>query len=162
MARHGAVCHGLRGSAFVSPEATRYADCVPSVIDPTPESFRALKHDTPPDTAIVMLNLLRFREQAAYPQGSGHEACTGKQAYARYAAHALPAIEAVGGKPIFQGSAVAYPIAPADERWDEVLLVRYPNIAAFFAAIMAPAYQAESVHRSAALADARLICTVVG
>ena len=46
------------------------------------------------------------------------------------------------------------------EQWDEVLLVRYPNIAAFFGMVMAPDYQAESIHRTAALRDARLICTV--
>ena len=131
------------------------------VIDPTKESFRALGKDTPPDTPIVMLNLLRFREQAAYPAGSGHEPCTGAEAYVRYGAHANPAVKATGGEILFKGSAVAYPIALPDERWDEVLLVRYPSINAFFDMVMQPDYQAQSIHRTAALEDARLICTVV-
>lgn len=129
------------------------------VVDPTPESFRALSRDVPADVPIAMLNLLRFREQAAYPEGSGHAACTGREAYARYSAHALPAVAAAGGQVLFSGSALAHPIAPPEERWDEVLCVAYPSVKAFFAMVMAPDYQAQSVHRSAALLDARLICT---
>ncbi|MEM7157546.1 MAG: DUF1330 domain-containing protein [Myxococcota bacterium] len=128
--------------------------------DPTADSFRALKEDTPADTPIVMLNLLRFREQAQYPSGSEHAPCSGAQAYARYGAHALPAVKAAGGEVVFRGRAVAFPVALPGERWDEVLLVRYPSIAAFFGMVMAPDYQAESIHRTAALLDARLICTV--
>lgn len=130
------------------------------VIDPTKESFRALGKNTPPDTPIVMLNLLRFRERAAYPEGTGYEPCSGAEAYVRYGEHANPAVIAAGGEILFKGAAVAYPIALAEERWDEVLLVRYPSIQAFFGMVMAPDYQAQSVHRTAALEDARLICTV--
>ena len=133
---------------------------MPHIIDPTAESFRALGRDTPPDTPVVMLNLLRFHEQAQYPSDSGHAPCSGVEAYARYTAHALPAVKAAGGELVFQARAVAYPVALPGEQWDEVLLVRYPNIAAFFGMVMAPDYQAQSVHRTAALEDARLICTV--
>ncbi|MCB9625932.1 MAG: DUF1330 domain-containing protein [Sandaracinaceae bacterium] len=129
------------------------------VIDPTPESFRSLSRDVPADVPIVMLNLLRFRDEAAYPSGSEHSACSGREAYARYGAHAFSAVKAAGGEVVFAGSALAYPIAPPDERWDEVLLVAYPSVRAFFQMVMAPDYQAQSVHRTAALLDARLICT---
>lgn len=130
------------------------------IIDPTRESFQALKRDTPADTPIVMLNLLRFRERAQYPAGGDHAACSGAEAYARYSAHAGPAVLAAGGEVLYAGAAVAYPVAAPDERWDEVLLVRYPSIGAFFTMVMAPDYQAQSVHRTAALEEARLICTV--
>ena len=119
-----------------------------------------LKRDTPPDTPIAMLNLLRFRSVAQYPSGSGHAPCLGVEAYARYIAHAAPAASAVGGELLYRASAVACPVAPPDERWDEVLLARYPSVAAFFSMVMAPDYQAHSIHRTAALLDARLICTV--
>ena len=128
-------------------------------IDPTPESFRALSRDVPKGVPIVMLNLLRFRDAAAYPDGSGHAPCTGREAYARYGTHAFPAVAAAGGEVLFSGDALAHPIAPPDERWDEVLLVAYPSIGAFFTMVMAPDYQAQSVHRTAALLDARLVCT---
>ena len=133
---------------------------MPRTIDPTPESFRALSRNVPADTPIVMLNLLRFRDKAAYPDGSGHEPASGREAYARYSAHAHPAVQRAGGEVIFAGNAAAHPIAPADERWDEVLLVRYPSVQAFFTMVMAPDYQAQAVHRSAALEDSRLICSL--
>lgn len=128
------------------------------VIDPTPESFRALSRDVPADVPVVMLNLLRYRDAAAYPTDSAHEPCTGREAYARYTAHALAAVAAAGGEVVFHGSALAHPIAPPDERWDDILLVAYPSVGAFLKMVMAPAYQAQSIHRTAALEDARLVC----
>tara|TARA_R110002110_G_scaffold205066_1_gene416679 strand:- start:73061 stop:73474 length:414 start_codon:yes stop_codon:yes gene_type:complete len=131
---------------------------MPVSIDPTPESFSALKRDVPPDTPVVMLNLLRFMEEAAYPPGSEHSPCTGREAYARYSAHAHAAVAEAGGSLVWSGSALSHPIAPPGERWDEILLVRYPSIDAFLGMVMAPDYQKESIHRTAALADSRLVC----
>ena len=37
----------------------------------------------PDDEPVVMLNLLRFRARAEYPEGSGHAPCTGREAYRR-------------------------------------------------------------------------------
>lgn len=50
-------------------------------------------------------------------------------------------------------------IAPKQEQWDLLLLVRYPSSAAFLSMLADPEYQAATVHRSAALADSRLIGT---
>jgi uncharacterized protein (DUF1330 family) len=116
----------------------------------------------PAGVPIVMLNLLRFRPEAAYPPGSPHAPCTGREAYARYTAHALGAVAAAGAEVVFHGSALAHPIAPPDEQWDEILLVAYPSVGAFLQMVMAPDYQAQSVHRTAALEDARLVCTQRG
>ena len=43
-------------------------------IDPTADQVRALR-DAGPDGPVVMLNLLKFREQANYPAGSPHAPC---------------------------------------------------------------------------------------
>jgi uncharacterized protein (DUF1330 family) len=137
-----------------------YDGAMQRVIDPSPESFRALRREAPQGTPVVMLNLLRFREQAEYPEGSAHAPCSGREAYARYGRHAFGAVARAGGEVVFRGDAVSHPIALAGERWDEILVVRYPSIDAFFGMVMAPEYQAESAHRTAALEDARLICTV--
>jgi uncharacterized protein (DUF1330 family) len=51
------------------------------------------------------------------------------------------------------------PIAPKDEQWDLLLLVRYPSAAAFLSMLSDPEYKAATVHRSAALSDSRLIGT---
>ena len=48
-------------------------------------------------------------------------------------------------------------IAPEQEHWDEVLLVRYPSPEAFLAMLADPEYRAATIHRTAALADSRLI-----
>jgi uncharacterized protein (DUF1330 family) len=106
---------------------------------------------------IVMLNMLRFRERAAYLDGSGHGACSGREAYQRYGVRALEHVRAVGGKALFRGAAQLTLIGPQDEPWDEVLLVQYPSPQAFMTMISHPDYLACSVHRTAALEDSRLI-----
>ncbi|MDP5103613.1 MAG: DUF1330 domain-containing protein, partial [Erythrobacter sp.] len=40
-------------------------------IDPSPENFAAFK-DLPRDEPIHMLNLLRYRDHAEYPEGHEH------------------------------------------------------------------------------------------
>lgn len=105
-----------------------------------------------------MVNLLRFRDRARYPHGGSD--CSGREAYARYAAVAAKKVAEVGGSPVFLGAAKACVIAPDDEVWHEVLLIRYPSAAAFAAMLAMPDYLAATVHRTAALEDARLIATV--
>ena len=129
-----------------------------SSINPTPEQFRALFVDVPADVPVVMLNLLRFRARAAYDDGD--RGLTGEQAYARYVREAMPHLEAAGAKVLFTGSARTTVIGPVDEAWDEVLLVEYPSAAKFAAMVTQPAYQALAVHRTAAVADSRLVATV--
>ena len=130
-----------------------------TTVDPDRARLPALLAQLPVDAPIVMLNLLRYRDEAAYPANSGHARCSGREAYARYAAVALRKVTEVGGAPIWMGEAHAALLAPAEERWDEVLLVRYPSIAAFVAMLQQGDYQAATVHRTAALEDARLIAT---
>jgi uncharacterized protein (DUF1330 family) len=109
------------------------------------------------DEPLVMLNQLRFRPRASYPEGSAHAPCSGREAYARYGAEAVKHVAKVGGKPIWMGAADLTVIGPSDEAWDEVLLVEYPSRKAFIAMASDPEYLACTVHRTAALADSRLI-----
>jgi uncharacterized protein (DUF1330 family) len=109
------------------------------------------------DEPVVMLNMLRFRELAHYPEGSAHEPCSGREAYARYGAEAIKHVAAVGGKPVWMGEAQLTIIGPSDEQWDDVLLVEYPSRKAFLTMASNPDYLACAVHRTAALADSRLI-----
>ena len=128
------------------------------VINPSAESFSALARDVPGDTPIVMLNLLRFREQANYPDEAGYDPCSGIEAYARYSRHATKAVAASGGEVIWAGHALSHPITPPGEQWDHILMVRYPNVHAFLAMVMDESYQQQTIHRTAALEDARLVC----
>ena len=107
-------------------------------IDPTRESLENLKQTAPMDKPVTMLNLLRFNEQAAYPSDSAHTACSGREAYRRYSGTALAKLEEIGARPVWMGKALASVIAPGDEHWDEVFLVRYPSGQAFFQMIGMP------------------------
>ncbi|HEY9119110.1 MAG TPA: DUF1330 domain-containing protein [Marinobacter sp.] len=129
-------------------------------IDPTRESLENLKQTVPMDKPVTMLNLLRFNEQANYPPDSIHTPCSGREAYKRYSATALAKLEEIGARPVWMGRALTCVIAPDGEQWDEVFLVRYPSGEAFFQMIGMPDYQAATLHRTAALADSRLIATV--
>lgn len=111
----------------------------------------------PTDQPVVMLNLLRFREQAVYAEADRAEPCSGREAYKRYSQTSLQTIAAVGGRVIFGGKAHETLIGPQEERWHQAFLVQYPSPAAFRAMVAMPQYQACVHHRTAALADSRLI-----
>jgi uncharacterized protein (DUF1330 family) len=128
-------------------------------IDPHKEDFERLTRTVPLDTPVVMLNLLRYREQAAYPAGSNFTACTGREAYARYSKVALEKVKSVGGEPVWFVEVLERFIGPVGEEWHEMLLVRYPTLSAFLQMLAMPDYRAATVHRTAALEDARLIVT---
>jgi uncharacterized protein (DUF1330 family) len=127
---------------------------------PFPRDVESPLAGIPDDQPVVMINLLRYRDRAAYPEGSGVEPCSGRDAYRRYGARSIGFITAVGGEVIWQGSTKAVLIGPTSERWDKALLVRYPSKRAFLEMVGNPAYQAITFHRTAALEDSRLIATV--
>jgi len=127
----------------------------------TSDAWDDLARSVPPGTPVLTLNLLRFREHAQYREGSEHPPCAGRTAYyERYAKITVPIAIAGGGKLILSGSAVGHPVCPPDERWDDILMFEYPDIAGLIALGAAPAYQAAAEHRTAALADSRLLIIV--
>lgn len=126
-------------------------------IDPDPQKLRVFAGQG--ESPIVMINLLRFREQAAYPPGSSETPCTGREAYGRYAVTALQQVREVGGRVVWQGGVLNALIAEPGEEWDEASLVEYPSPKAFLEMVSRPAYLEAAVHRTAALVDSRLIAT---
>ena len=127
----------------------------------TPEAVQAAALAIPEDRPIVMLNLLRYRKEADYGDGTEFAPCSGREAYfARY----VPAFNAVateGIRPTFVGDVQALIVGPADEPWDDVALVEYPSFAAFRSLVESPDYKAKAdPHRRAALEDWRLIATL--
>lgn len=125
-------------------------------VNPSREQLEGLLARLPMEQPVTMLNLLRFRPEADYPQGSGHKPCTGSKAYARYAATATEKLAQLGAKVIWSGTPQGLLIGPP-EHWDQAFLVRYPSADAFFRMLAMPDYQAATEHRTAALADSRLI-----
>lgn len=127
-------------------------------IEPTRERIQEFARAAD-DGPVVMLNLLRYREWAAYPAGFDAAPCSGAEAYARYAAAVFPLLEKRGARLLWRGSGRMVVIGPADESWDEVLLVEYPTRGHLIEMVTSPEYQAIAPHRTAALADSRLIAT---
>ena len=125
---------------------------------PTQEDLKKILQETPKDQPVVMLNLLRFRDRAEYHDES--EACSGRDAYKRYMNEAAACVKAVGAEVIWSGRSVGSLIAPPEETWDQVLLVRYPSTDAFLAMIEDPDYKGVLKHRTAALEDSRLVANV--
>ena len=115
---------------------------------------------SPDDGPVVMLNLLRFRDHADYSHAPSLEPAggtSGAHAYRLYMAAIEPLLEASGGKLIFSGVAEPFLIGPANEQWDYAMLVRQASKASFLAFASDPAAQEAAAHRSAALADSRLL-----
>lgn len=129
-----------------------------SHLNPDPAKLPALFASLPDDTPIVMLNLLKFRDVADY-QGVPAD-YSGREAYRRYSEVALQKLAQIGARVTYAGDMKAMLIGPEGEQWDEVLLVRYPSKQAFFGMLQQPDFIAASRHRTAALADSRLIATV--
>ncbi len=128
-------------------------------VNPDLEKLPAILNSLPAGVPIVMINLLKFRDTAFYPEGFEAVPCTGREAYQRYSETAVKKLTEVGGQPIWLGEGLGCVIAPEDECWDEAILVRYPSVEAFLRMLSMPDYQASTVHRTAALEDSRLIAT---
>jgi uncharacterized protein (DUF1330 family) len=126
-------------------------------IFPEEGGLESLLTSYPADTPVVMLNLLRFRAQAAYPADHDAQPCSGAEAFGRYGQAVAPLLEARGAEPIWQGRQAAMLIGPQDKDWHLAVLVRYPGAAAFVEMATSEAYQSIVVHRTAALEDSRLI-----
>ena len=124
-------------------------------VDPEREQFDAFKA-LPRDEPVAMLNLLRFREKAAY--ADGREA-TGAEAYAAYGRESAPVFRRVGGEILWRGRPDVMLIGPADKQWDLVFIARYPTAAAFLEMVTDPDYREAVKHRQAAVLDSRLIRT---
>jgi hypothetical protein len=126
-------------------------------IDPTADQVRALR-DTGRDGPVVMLNLLKFRDIAAYDDG---EVISGAQAYARYQHAFTVTVGAISqAEVLFDGPAEQVFIGMAgspEADWDKVLMVRYPTRGHFLAMMADPGYRLALRHRYAGLARTVLL-----
>jgi len=124
-----------------------------SSIEPTADQLATLLTSTD-EGPVVMLNLLRYLEVAS--DGSGR---TGREAYNDYSAAVLPMVASRGGGIVYFGTTSPTVVGPADEQWDDIVLVMYPNRAAFLDMTSSSEYLAIMGDRAAALADSRLVPT---
>ena len=124
-------------------------------VDPEREQFEVFKQ-LPRDEPVMMLNLLRFRGSAAYPDG---REVTGAEAYAAYGRESGPIFKRVGGEILWRGRPEVMLIGPPDKQWDLAFIARYPTAGAFLEMVTDPDYREAVKHRQAAVLDSRLIRT---
>jgi len=133
-------------------QSTRY-------LEPTQQSGRAfIKREMQGN--VVMLNLLRFRETADYsanPELAPEQAISGAEAFDHYIRHTLPFLHESGGDVQFLGTGGSFLIGPEHERWDLVMMVRQSSVESFLAFSSHKEYLAGIGHRTAAIADSRLL-----
>lgn len=121
-----------------------------------PQSLVNALANVPPSTPLTLVNLLRFRTTAAYA-GKDSSTGTGAEAYDRYIADLLPAVERAKGRVIQYGNVAATLFAPQNEQWDAVLMIEYPSLEHFLQLLEDPQYIGAVPHREAALADTRAL-----
>ena len=120
------------------------------------ERFFSKNHEGP----VHMLNLLRFKEVADYssfPDLNPGNPISGAQAYALYIKNVSPLLNAIGSEIVFSGKADHFLIGPDEEKWDMGILVKHLDMKDFLAFASNPDYLAIAGHRTAALADSRLL-----
>lgn len=127
-------------------------------VDPSRENWQAFK-DLPRDTPIHMLNLIKFRDLADYPEAHPNhgKGLTGREAYAIYLEGFQRVVANDGAAMVWERPFECVVTGPAGE-WDEAFVMGYPNSGLFMAMVKNEEYVRDVVpHRTAAVADSRLI-----
>ena len=127
-------------------------------IDPTRAQFDAFKA-LPRDQPIHMLNLIRLRPMADYPADHPNhgKGLSGLEAYRLYGQTAAEIFARVGLRQVWAGRPDAVVTGPEDEHWDLAFIAEYPGAGAFLAMVTDPDYREHVKHRTAGVADSRLI-----
>ena len=117
------------------------------------DDFAAFRANDRPGP-IHMLNLVKLRDKAEYPDGRD---ATGAEAYAAYGTGSQKVLERLGGRIVWRGAMEQMLIGPQDEDWDLCFIAEYPGPGTFAEMIKDPEYREAMVHRQAGVRDSRLI-----
>jgi uncharacterized protein (DUF1330 family) len=120
-------------------------------IEPTHQQIERIASSSE-EGAVVMLNLLRFKDRA-----DGPEERSGMEAYATYGQRLQPLFEQIGAEVLMVLNVAETVIGPEAGEWDMVVLVRYPSRAAFMQMLTHPDYADIHLDRAAALEEAGLL-----
>ena len=124
---------------------------VENQVNPSAERIQEFFGPDAPQTPFVMVNLLKFKEQAEYADGRPTE-LSGAEAFAIYGEGVSKLISELGGRSIYGGAVTGLMVGEVEELWDMVALVEYPSSEAFQKMVQSPEYQEIHVHRDAGLA----------
>lgn len=127
-------------------------------IDPDREAWEVFK-TLPRDQPIQMLNLVKVKPQAEYPTDHPDHGkdLTGLEAYRAYGRTTAHIFARVGGRQVWAGHPQVMVTGPAAEAWDLAFIAEYPTSDAFIAMVRDPEYRELVAHRTAAVADSRLL-----
>jgi len=119
------------------------------------EVFKALPRDQP----IQMLNLIRLKPKADYPAGHPDHGkdLAGLDAYRAYGRTTAHIFQRVGGRQVWVGKPQVMVTGPQAETWDLAFIAEYPNSEAFIEMVRDPEYRELVKHRTAGVADSRLL-----
>jgi uncharacterized protein (DUF1330 family) len=120
---------------------------VENQVQPGPEQIREFLSTEGP---VLMVNLLKFREKAEYPDGRDPDV-SGEEAYGRYAVEMRKLVEASGGRYVFGAKVEGLLLGEVESLWDTVGIVEYPSAKALLQIASTPEFQAIEVHRVAGL-----------
>jgi hypothetical protein len=121
---------------------------------------QAIQATHPPNKPLFMLNILRYRSESKYTTPNNLPPISGREVYhTRYLPPLRPVLKSYGATVHFMGKAYnPLMLAPEGERWDDVLLVRYPSLEAFLSMGGSEVYKDTCAeHRDAALEDWKLV-----
>ena len=119
-------------------------------IHPNDQQMQALiepGHDKP----IYMVNLLKFKDKAEYPDGRETD-LTGEQAFALYGEAMARILMGLGGGPMFSANVESLWLGQVEELWDAIVIAMYPNRKTLHDMLSSPEYQEAAIHRTAGLA----------
>lgn len=126
-----------------------------NVLQPTGDQVRALR-DRQTGEPIAMLNLLKFRDKAAYPDGRETN-LTGREAYGLYGKAFAEIMEPQGVKVLYSGEIKGLLIGEGDDLWDSMALIQYPSTQVMLDMLKNETYQQAQQHRAAGLEGQLLI-----
>lgn len=124
-----------------------------------PERLKAML-EPGPEGPIFMVNLLKFKDLAAYEDGR-ESGLSGRDAYAIYGRAVAEILPKFGGRAVFAGDVTFLTLGQVEELWDEVAIAMYPSRGAMVRMSMSPEWQAAAVHRTAGLKGQLNIETVL-
>ena len=112
------------------------------------------------DQPICMVNLLKFKDKAQYPD-KRETTLSGKEAYAIYSEEVKHHLDKIGGKILFGADVKRLMLGEIEELWDSVAIATYPNRKAMLDMISDPEYIKSAQHRVAGLKGQLNIETVI-
>ena len=130
-------------------------------IESNPTALEAAANSLVGAGQIYMVNLVRYRPEATYPEGFDLPPCSGREAYFHRYAPAFGQVAQGEDYSVFWVGNVRGVLVGTDgEAWDDIVIVRYADFATLRRILESTGYEKTAApHRRAALADWKFIIT---